>query len=68
MGVYFQKGYPTQDGIYADLGEMAAGKKLPVREGLRACVFMGIACHDVMTANLIYRKATEAKAGQWLKL
>ena len=68
QGVFFQKGYPAKDGIYADLGDMAAGKKPPVRDGLRACVFMGIACHDVMTANLIYGKAMEAKAGQWVKL
>jgi len=47
---------------------MAAGKKPPVREGLRVCVFMGIACHDVMVARLIYEKATAMKVGQWLKM
>ena len=67
-GVYFHNGYPSKDGIYADMGDMAAGKKPPVREGLRVCVFMGIASHDVMTAGLIYKKAVDAKAGQWLKL
>jgi ornithine cyclodeaminase/alanine dehydrogenase len=67
-GIYFQNGYPKDKEIYADMGEMAAGHKTPVREGLRVCVFMGIASHDVMTANLIYQKATRAKIGQWLKL
>jgi ornithine cyclodeaminase/alanine dehydrogenase len=67
-GIYFQKGYPKGSGIYADMGEICAGKREPIREGLRVCVFMGIASHDVMVARLIYRKAAEAKAGQWLKL
>lgn len=67
-GVYFQNGYPDAGGIYADMGEMVAGKKSPARDGLRVCVFMGIASHDVMTAGLIYKKAIEAKAGQWLKM
>jgi ornithine cyclodeaminase/alanine dehydrogenase len=67
-GVYFQKGYPAEKGIYADMGEMCAGKRDSVRSGLRVCVFMGIACHDVMTARLIYDKAAKANAGQHLKL
>jgi ornithine cyclodeaminase/alanine dehydrogenase len=67
-GTYFQKGYPKGSGIYADMGDICAGKRESIREGLRVCVFMGIASHDVMVARLIYRKATEAKAGQWLKL
>ncbi|MDR1137609.1 MAG: ornithine cyclodeaminase family protein [Synergistaceae bacterium] len=67
-GVYFQNGYPVDGGIYADLGDMAAAKKPPVTDGLRVCVFMGIASHDVMTAGLLYKKAVAAKAGQWLKL
>ena len=67
-GTYFQKGYPKGSGIYADMGEICAGKREPIRQGLRVCVFMGIASHDVMMARLIYRKAMEANAGQWLKL
>lgn len=67
-GVYFQNGYPTSAGIYADMGEICAGVKKPVRTGRRTCVFMGIASHDVMTARLILRKAKEAEIGQWLKL
>jgi ornithine cyclodeaminase/alanine dehydrogenase len=67
-GVYFQNGYPTEGGIYADLGDMATAKKPPVTDGLRVCLFMGIASHDVMTAGLLYKKAVDAKAGQWLKL
>lgn len=67
-GVYFQNGYPVEAGIYADMGEICAGKKAPRTNGRRACVFMGIASHDVMAARLIYKKATEKKVGTWLKL
>ncbi len=67
-GVYFQNGYPQNQGIYADMGEICAGIKKPVTSGRRTCVFMGIASHDVMTARLILKKAKEAKIGQWLKL
>lgn len=67
-GVYFQNGYPTSSGIYADMGEICAGIKKPVTDGRRTCVFMGIASHDVMTARLILQRAKETKKGQWLKL
>ncbi len=67
-GVYFQNGYPLAEGIYADMGEIIAGKKPPVLEGRRVCLFMGIASHDVMTAKLILEKAAEKNAGTMLKL
>lgn len=67
-GVYFQNGYPLANEIYADMGEVAAGKAAPVREGRRTCLFMGIASHDVMTAKLILEKAEKANSGTMLKL
>jgi ornithine cyclodeaminase/alanine dehydrogenase len=68
QGVYFQDGYPVESEIYADMGELCAGKAAPVREGLRGAVLMGIASHDVMTGRLIYRKAIENKVGTWVEL
>ncbi len=68
QGVYFQNGYPVESEIYADMGELCAGKAAPVREGLRGAVLMGIASHDVMTGRLIYRKAIENKVGTWVEL
>jgi len=67
-GIYFQNGYPTEESIYADMGEICAGLKKPAAAGRKTCVFMGIASHDVMTARLILKKAREAKVGQLLKL
>ncbi|MDL2298276.1 ornithine cyclodeaminase family protein [Synergistaceae bacterium OttesenSCG-928-D05] len=67
-GVYFQSGYPVESEIYADMGEIVAGKKQALRQGRRCCVFMGIASHDVMTAKLIYEKAKEKGIGQDLDL
>jgi ornithine cyclodeaminase/alanine dehydrogenase len=67
-GVYFQNGYPLENEIYADMGEILAGKAASVREGRRTCLFMGIASHDVMTAKLILEKADKKNAGTMLKL
>ncbi len=42
-------------------GEVVSGKAVPVREGRRTCLFMGIS-HDVMTAKLILEKASAQNA------
>lgn len=66
-GVYF-RGIPET--IYADLGELAAGLK-PGREDDRERIFsmnMGIAVDDMVTAQVIYRRATEQGAGTRLPL
>jgi len=68
QGVYFQDGYPTKDKIYADMGELCAGLKTPVRKGRRGAVLMGIASHDVMTAQLAYEKALDKGIGQWIEI
>ena len=68
QGSYFQKGYPVEKEIYADMGEVISGKAAPVSEGLRTCLFMGIACHDVMTSKLILEKASAQNVGTMLKL
>ncbi len=67
-GTYFQDGYPLANEIYADMGEVVAGKAASVREGRRTCLFMGIASHDLMTAKLILKKADEKNVGTMLKL
>lgn len=66
-GVYFG-GIPET--IYADLGELAAGLK-PGRENDRERIFsmnLGIAVDDMVTAQVIYRRATEKGAGTRLPL
>jgi len=68
QGVYFLNGYPTESGIYADMGEIIAGKLPAVRDGRRFCLFMGIATHDVMTAKLILETAENKGVGMTLKL
>lgn len=64
---YFQDGYPVGEQIYADMGEICAGIKGPVREGLRGAVLMGIASHDIMTGRLLYERALERGVGTWVK-
>jgi len=62
QGAYFN-GYPGPDDIDADMGEICAGLKQGVRHGRRGAVLMGIASHDVMTADLIHKKAVAAGIG-----
>jgi len=68
LGVYFQNGYPGPADIDADLGEVCAGRASGVRQGRRGAVLMGIASHDVMAADLIYRRAFDAGIGTWVEL
>lgn len=68
QGVYFQDGYPAKDGIYADVGELCAGLKDPVRKGRRGAVLMGIASHDLMTSLLAYDKAMGKGMGEWIEI
>jgi len=67
-GVYFQRDYPTDEGIYADMGDLCAGTRPALRRGRRAAVLMGIASHDVMTASLILERAQAAGVGTLLEL
>jgi ornithine cyclodeaminase/alanine dehydrogenase-like protein (mu-crystallin family) len=63
---YFQ-GIPP---IYADLGELVAGKK-PGRERSEertmACN-LGLALDDMAVAPVIYQRAVEKNIGTWLPL
>ncbi len=57
-------------GIYADLGEIAAGSK-PGRENRDEriiCANLGLAIDDMVTAIKIYRKAVDNNIGTWLEL
>jgi len=66
-GVYFA-GIPEE--IYADIGELAAGKK-PGRQNDNERIFsmnMGIAVDDMATAKIIYQKAVEMNIGTMLPL
>ncbi len=64
---YFHGGYPVKEQIYADMGEIAAGIKEPVKKGLRGAVLMGLASHDIMTGRLLYAKALENGVGTWVQ-
>ncbi|MDY0305428.1 MAG: ornithine cyclodeaminase family protein [Desulfovibrio aminophilus] len=68
QGVYFQNGYPDKTAVYADMGQICAGKKPGVRDGLRAAVLMGIASHDVMTASLAFDLARAKGLGSVVQL
>jgi ornithine cyclodeaminase/alanine dehydrogenase-like protein (mu-crystallin family) len=66
-GIYFG-GIPKT--IYADLGELACGKKQG-RQNDQEKIFsmnMGIAVDDMVTAKVLYLRAIEKKAGVRLPL
>jgi ornithine cyclodeaminase/alanine dehydrogenase len=68
QGIYFQNGYPRPEDINADMCQVCAGQKQGVRQGKRGAVLMGIASHDIMTADLVYKKAMAAKIGTKVEL
>ncbi len=68
QGIYFQNGYPLPADINADMCEVSAGLRPGLREGKRGAVLMGIASHDIMTADLIYKKAVAAGIGTKVEL
>ncbi len=63
QGIYFQREYPRKEQIFGDMGHLCAGLKKAPLSGRRSAVLMGIASHDMMTADLIYRKALEKGLG-----
>jgi alanine dehydrogenase len=67
-GVYFQKGYPGKGQVFADMGHLCAGKKKVERRGRRGAVLMGIASHDIMTANLIFDRAKARGVGRMVEI
>lgn len=71
MGYYRRAGYfKDTPQPYADLGEIAAGKK-PGRENANErtiCINLGLALDDMATAILIYRKARDQGVGTQLPL
>lgn len=67
-GVYFQRGYPGEDDILGDMGDLCAGKVTAAKKGRRGAVLMGIASHDVLTADLVYRKAVEKRVGKIVEI
>jgi ornithine cyclodeaminase/alanine dehydrogenase-like protein (mu-crystallin family) len=67
-----QKGgyYPSLPKLYAELGEIVAGKK-PGREDETECIMdhnYGMAIHDVAMASTIFRRAKEKGLGDVLPL
>ncbi len=67
-GVYFQKGYPGKKQIFADMGHLCAGKRKVEPKGRRGAVLMGIASHDIMTANLIFDRAKTRGVGRMVEI
>ena len=68
QGDYFQKGYPTEKQILGDMGHICAGTRKAELKGRRCAVLMGIASHDVLTANLIQEKALARGLGHLVEL
>lgn len=68
QGTFFQKGYPGEEHIYADMAEICSGLKEPVREGGRAAILTGVGCHDILTAELLFEEASQQGLGTYLDL
>lgn len=68
INVPIRKGKLSKKDIYADIGQIVAGKKQGRRKKEEITVFdsTGLAIQDVAIANIIYRKATKLKKGKYV--
>ncbi|MBW6517077.1 MAG: alanine dehydrogenase [ANME-2 cluster archaeon] len=70
VNVPISKGIFSVEEIYAELGQVVSGKKPGRESDAEITVFdsTGLAIQDVVTADLIYRRAIERKAGTELEM
>ena len=70
INVPLSKGIISKENIYAELGEIVAGKKLGRVSDDEITIFdsTGLAIQDVATANLFYTKALEKNVGLRVEL
>ena len=70
INVPISKGIISRDDIYAELGEIVAGKKAGRVSDSEITIFdsTGLAIQDLATATLIYKKAKEACLGSEVEL
>ena len=70
INVPLSKGIITQSDIYAELGDVVANKKEGRTSSEEITIFdsTGLSIQDISTADLVYRKAKEAKVGTEFEL
>jgi alanine dehydrogenase len=70
INVPLSKGLITKKNIYANLGEIVAGKKKLVRNPKKITIFdsTGLAIQDAAVAHLVYQTAKRRKAGHSIHL
>ena len=70
INVPLSKGLISKENIWAELGEIVAGKKAGRTSDEEITVFVstGLAIQDAVTANLVYKKALGNKAGRFIKM
>jgi len=70
INVALRKKIITKRNVYADIGEIVAGKKKGRTKKSDITVFdsTGLAVQDVAIATLIYKMAIKQKKGKWFKL
>ncbi len=70
INVPLSKGLISKENIWAELGEIVAGKKAGRTSDDEITVFVstGLAIQDAVTANLVYKKALGNKAGRFIKM
>jgi alanine dehydrogenase len=63
INVPWSAGVLGDDDIYAELGDVVAGRVDPVREGVTVFDSTGLAIQDVAASHVVYEHATEAGRG-----
>ncbi|MEM2960136.1 MAG: ornithine cyclodeaminase family protein, partial [Candidatus Bathyarchaeia archaeon] len=70
INVPLSRGIISREDVWAELGEVVAGKK-PGRtssEEITVFVSTGLAIQDAVTANLVYQRALERGIGKRIKI
>ncbi|MBS7635402.1 alanine dehydrogenase [Candidatus Bathyarchaeota archaeon] len=70
INVPLSRGLITREDIWAEIGEIVAGKKPGRTSDHEITIFVstGLAIQDAVTANLVYRKALDKGVGRTLKI
>jgi len=70
INVPLSRGLISKNEIWAEIGEIVAGKKVGRTNDEEVTIFVstGLAIQDAVTAYLVYKRALEKKVGRRLKL
>lgn len=70
VGLAIKNGVIKRENVYAELGEIVAGKKVGRTSDREITLFdsIGLGTQDIVSAKVVYDKAKEVGAGRWIEM